>query len=216
MIYLFLGQDAPAKDQKIAELKKKTLKSPEAFRFDFEVLHAHKLDPQDLKKAFDSLPAVAPQRLLLVRGCHRLSPQNKKLVSEFAKSKSEKLVLILDSDEMSSKDTLIRTLGRGVQIVDFRKSQPLNAFDLTKAISFKKSVESLKILSQLLEDGTAPLQIMGALVWFWGQMRNRISSEEFEKGLIVLQEADSNIKRSRLKPEQALEVAVVELGLLIR
>jgi DNA polymerase III delta subunit len=216
MIYLFLGQDAPSKDQKIAELKKKILKPPESFRFDYEVLHAHKLDPQDLKKAFDSLPAVAPQRLLLVRECHRLSPQNKKLVSEFAKSKAEKCVLVLDSDEMTSKDAFIRTLGRGIQIVDFRKTQPLNAFDLTKAISFKKQVESLKILSQLLEDGTAPLQIMGALVWSWGQTRSRISSADFEKGLLVLQEADLNIKRSRLRPEHALEVAVVELGLLIR
>jgi hypothetical protein len=34
---------------------------------------------------------------------------------------------------------------------------------------------------------------------------------KFEKGLLALGEADLNIKRSRLKPEQALELLVVKL-----
>ena len=56
---------------------------------------------------------------------------------------------------------------------------------------------------------------MGALVWFWGKSQDRMPGERFRKGLLVLQEADVNIKRSRLKPEYAVEVAVIKLMRLL-
>ena len=62
---------------------------------------------------------------------------------------------------------------------------------------------------------TRTLQLMGGLVWFWGKLKQRISAEKFKKGLLHLQEADLNIKRSRIKAEYALEVLVVKLCLLI-
>ena len=51
---------------------------------------------------------------------------------------------------------------------------------------------------------------MGGLVWSWGKARSFARRENFQKGLVALQEADLNIKRSRLAPQQALEVLVVK------
>ncbi len=61
-----------------------------------------------------------------------------------------------------------------------------------------------------------PLQIMGALVWYWGKEGKACGKERFERGLKALEEADLNIKRSRLEPQYAVEKLVVELGLLLR
>ena len=74
MIYLFLGDDLPAKDARINEIKNKLFKnSQEALAFDFDNLDASQLGAGDtLKKAFLTLPVIAPHRLIVVRQVHKL------------------------------------------------------------------------------------------------------------------------------------------------
>ena len=76
---------------------------------------------------------------------------------------------------------------------------------MPRAMSSRNAGEALKILDELLESNVHPLQIMGGLVWYWGKERERLSPQSFYKGLTALEEADLNIKRSRLKPEHAVE-----------
>ena len=73
----------------------------------------------------------------------------------------------------------------------------------------------LKILNDVLDHGDHPLQILGALVWFWGKNKPRVNPERFQRGLNELQEADWNIKRSRLRPEHTLEILIVKLCSLV-
>src|SRR3989338_8874791 len=115
MTYLFLGQDPTAKDTKIAEFKKKFLTSAQALKFDYEVLHAHKLEPETLKKALMALPVLSKHRLIIVRECHKLSPPNKDLILEFVKSPGS-CVLILDSDKVEADDAFTKKLGRLVKV----------------------------------------------------------------------------------------------------
>jgi len=211
MIYIFLGEDTLAKDKEIDLLKQKFLSSPEALRFDYEVLHAHKLTAEDLKKALISLPAIASQRLVVIRECHRLSAQNQQLVADHVSSQFQDTVLILESGQMQAKDAWIRALGKKIILKDFKSRVPTDVFDLTKAISLRNKTEALKILTNLLEEGIHPLQIMGALLWSWGNTRNRMSQGQFEGGLAALQNADLNIKRSRMLPEHAMEMLIVQL-----
>ena len=211
MTYLFLGEDTLAKDQKITELKKKILPTPQAAQFDYESLSASKLDPEDLKKSLISLPAIASKRLIIIRDCHRLSAHNQELIVEFLEKSFQHAVLVLDSGEWDQKNSFLKKIRRMVELVEFSSSPKLNVFDLTKAIDLKKEVEALKILDQLTSGGTHPLQVLGGIVWFWGQTRSRLSAKQFEGGLLALQEADLNIKRSRLKPEYAVELLVVKL-----
>ena len=211
MTYLFLGEDTLAKDQKIAELKKKILVPPQSFQFDYELLSAAKLEPDVLKKALMAFAAIAAQRLIMIRECHRLSPQNQEIIFQFLEKSCNHAVLVLDADEWDHKNTFLKKVRRMVELVEFSTSSKLNVFDLTKAIDLKKESEALKILDHLTGQGIHPLQVLGTLVWFWGQARYSVSGEKFEKGLLALQEADLNIKRSRLKPEYAVEFLIVKL-----
>ena len=67
------------------------------------------------------------------------------------------------------------------------------------------------MLHGFYNQGMYPLQMMGALVWYWGKEGKALGPQRFEKGLKALEEADLNIKRSRFLPEYALEKLIVEL-----
>lgn len=216
MIHLLLGEDRLAKDEKISEIKRNCLSSPDALKFDYEVLSAVKLDSDELKKSLITLPAVSPQRLLLIRSIEKLNTKNKDILSEFMRLPDRPVVLILDSDQSSLKGEFFRELEAAAQVARFTTSgKKEDIWAMTRAMERRRPADALKILDALLEDGDAPLKVMGGLVWFWGSIRSRLSKEGFKKGLLVLQEADLNIKRSRLKPEHAVEVAVTQLSSLI-
>lgn len=211
MIYLLLGEDSLAKDQRIAEIKEKTLNTPEALKFDYEVLHADKLDRDILKQALIALPAVAKKRLIVLRTIQKLSPHNKKIILEFLETIDDRIVFILDADDANLKNSFITKVSAKAKVQKFPKGAKQNVFDMTRAMSARDPVEVFTILSELLSDGIHPLQILGGLIWYWGNTRNRMSADRFKKGLLILQEADLNIKRSRLKPEYAIEVLVTKL-----
>ena len=136
------------------------------------------------------------------------------MILEFIGNKADYAVLILETEE-DQTDSFIKKLRPLVKTVEFSKQAKLNVFDLTRVISEHRSAEALKILAQLQSQGDHPLQIMGGLVWFWGKSRGKLSVSRFENGLKALQEADLNIKRSRLEPDHALEVAVIKLCSLV-
>jgi len=216
MIYLLLGEDRSAKDQKIDEVKAKHLPSHDAVKLDYEILHGVKLDPAALKKSLIALPAVAKKRFVLIRSAEKLNTQNKKIVLNFIQEENSHVVLMLDSDEDSPKNTFFGKVTSAAKVMRCgRKTAKRNVFDMTRAMEGRNPSGALKILHDLLGRGDHPLQIMGGLVWFWGKSKNRLSADGFKKGLLVLQEADLNIKRSRLKPEQAVEIAVTKLSSLI-
>ncbi len=211
MIYLLLGEDAQAKDQKITELKKKILTSKESYDFDYEVLHALKLDPAILKKSLIALPALSKKRLVLIRILQKLDAKNKELILDFIQEKQDYLDLILDADQPEAIESFIAKISPKAQVFNFSKGSVQNVFDITKAIGLRNPTEALRILEELINQGSHPLQIMGGIVWFWGKNRGRLSADQFKIGLLILQEADLNIKRSRLVAQQAVEVAVVKL-----
>ena len=216
MIYLFLGEDRPAKEQQIAKIRSACLTSNDALKFDYEILHGVKLDPDVLKKALIALPGIAPKRLILIRTVEKLDPQNKNIILEFVQGENRHAVLILDSDEIPSNNKFfnqVMAVGKVMRFAPDGKKKDI--WTATRAIEQRNPSEALKIVSDLMEEGNPPLKILGALVWFWGDLKGRLPAEGFKKGLLVLQEADLNIKRSRLKPEHAVEVAVTQLSLLI-
>lgn len=216
MIYLLLGEDSVAKDHKIAELKIKILRSTEAVKFDYVVLHAAKLDAPEFKKILLELPAVADQRFIVLRTVQKLSAQNKKIFLEFMDQDPTHAAVVLDFDETAGKDDFFNQVSARAKVVHFQTRPRQNVFDMTKAISACDPTQALKILDELLLDENHPLQIMGGLVWFWGnRMKQRLSKDRFKKGLLELQEADLNIKRSRLKAEHTLEIVVVKLCSLL-
>ena len=216
MIYLLLGEDGEAKEQKISEIKAECLTSDDALKLDYEYLHGSKVDPAILKKALIALPAIAGKRLILIRTVGKLNIQNKKILLDFIQSENKHVVLILDSDETSSKNTFLQKISAVAKVIRVgRGAVKPNVFDMTKRMENCDSTGALKVLEYLMSSGDHPLQIMGGLVWFWGKSKNRLSADRFKKGLLILQEADLNIKRSRIKPEYAVEIVVTKLSSLI-
>lgn len=216
MVYLFFGEDRAAKERKIAEIKKKCLASGDARTLDYECLHAAKLSPAVLKKALLALPAVAQRRLVLIRAVDKLSAHNKNIILDFLRAENPHALLILDSDGADPRNRFFGEVTAAAQVMRFgRGAAKKNVFDVTRAMDRRNLTEALKILDDLIEDGNHPLQLMGGLVWFWGKSKRRVTPDRFKKGLMVLQEADLNIKRSRLRPEHAVEIAVTKLGSLM-
>jgi len=211
MIYIFIGKDIESKDKKIGELKKKYLTSKEAVEFDLVSLYSQKLDPKELKKNLISLPSVSSKRVIILHQFNKLKPDHKKIILGIAGGDHEHIVLILETDEENFNDSFTKSLRPFAKVIDLSSGKKMNVFDMTRAISMRKPKEAIKMLDGLLSSGDHPLQLMGGLVWFWGKAKSRMPAERFKKGLAALQEADLNIKRSRLKPEYALELLIVKL-----
>ena len=209
MVYLLLGEDSQAKDKKISEIKESLLKEPEALFFDFESLDAAYLSAASLKKSLLCLPSFSSKRVILIRHVQKLKNDPANVLAIFAKSPSDYCEVILEaSGEMKGP---LQDISSQVKVFTFGIKAQWNIFDMTKLISLKKTTEALKMLHEFYNHGMYPLQMMGALVWYWGKEGKALSPQKFEKGLQALQEADLNIKRSRLLPEYALEKLIVEL-----
>ncbi len=214
MIYFLLGQDTLAKDAQIAQLRNKILPSTDALPFDYELLEAGSMSADDLKKALMSLPAIASQRLIIIRESHRLTAHQQRIIKEWAESSTPHAVLVLDSHVWDLNDEFVKKV-KEAKIINFPVGKSPGVFDMTRAMERHNEIEALKILNQLFSSGIHPLQIMGGLVWWWSQLRRKMPGGRFEDGLVSLQETDFNIKRSRLKPEYALEMLVVKLCLCL-
>ncbi len=209
MIYLFLGEDTSAKDVQIAAIRSKLFQDPQALLFDFENYDAKDLDTDTLQQLLLTLPVLAPKRLILLRQIHKLKSADIQTLLHFCQKPSDHCDVILETPQK----TLTGELGKceaHCRTVQTSKPQR-SVFDMTKLIAQRRGAEALKMLHEFYEEGTYPLQIMGALVWFWGKEGKALDKQKFKRGLQALQEADLNIKRSKLNPQYAVEKVVVEL-----
>jgi len=215
MIYLIVGENSEKKEEKIQSLKKQFLQSPDSNLFDYEVFYGEKVDPQALRASLLALPILGGKRVVMVRHFTALNERCRNIVTEAAATSQDHCVLILEDEEVEAKSAFVRKLVGPVEVIDFKKEKKANVFNMTDALARRDPAGALHILDGLLADGAHPLQIMGGVVWFWRNRQGRTAQARYEKGLLFLQEADLNIKRSRLRPEYALEMLIVQLGGLV-
>jgi DNA polymerase III delta subunit len=211
MTYLLLGEDGQEKDTRISELKNKYLASPDARSFDYDVYYGNDLDPQTLKQALLALPAIAARRFVLIHAVHKLHAHHLKLLEDFIAPEQKHIVLVLESNEWTGTTDFVRKLKKAVKVIEFKQPEQKNVFAMTRLMTMRRTSEALQVLRELLAEGTHPLQILGGMIWYWGRQRERLDQQRFEKGLRILQQADVNIKRSRLDSHYAVELAVVKL-----
>ncbi len=212
MTYLLLGEDSLAKDQKITELKEQILPSSDAFAFDYESLDGAEVDARMLRKTFQTLPVISHRRMIVLRSVHKLDAQTKEILLQCVAQKRDDLVLVLEAGDTPASNAFIKNLAAHSKVINVAVRKRQNVFDVTNALSGRDPVGACAVLNDLFAQGDHPLQVMGGLIWFWGKSRPRLSDETFRKGLEALQEADLNIKRSRLKPEYGMELLVVKLA----
>lgn len=215
MNYLLTGDDLKAKDAKVSQIKSKLFKDGSALNFDFELLDAVGMPVDTLKKALITLPVINPKRLVLVRNAHKLKTADAAVLMEFLKHPRDHVDIIVETSEGALKGEL-KEAASVCTVTSTGQVSAGNVFDMTKHMAAGRTKEALALLNGFYAAGTHPLQIMGGLVWFWGKEGRPLGKAKFEYGLNALEEADLNIKRSRLNPEYAVEKVVVELTELLR
>ena len=215
MTCLLLGEDLKAKDAQIVRIKSQSFKDPRTLNFDFESLDAAHLPADTLKKALITLPVLSAKRLVLVRDIHKLRAPDASVLMQFLRQPADHVDVILESAQASFKGDLKDIAALCAASVLSGPPQG-NVFDIGKLMTAGKAREALALLNGFYTQGTHPLQIMPSLVWYWGKEGRALAKEKFERGLLALEEADLNIKRSRLKPEYAVEKLIVELMGLLR
>lgn len=209
MIYLLCGEDSQAKDKKINEIKASILKDEQAVFFDFESLDVSYVTAGTLKKSLVAIPSFSAKRVILIRHIEKLKNDAAQWLVNYANAPFDHCELILEASgelKASLKDLLPK-----VKVVTLGVKPALDVFEITNLMTSRKTAEALKKLPEFYRQGYHPLQLIGTLVWYWGKKGRALGPLRFEQGLKALEEADLNIKRSRLLPEYALEKLVVEL-----
>ena len=218
MHYLFLGPDSALRDEKLNQLKANLFPTADAQQMDFERLDGHKLSSEALKVALTSVPALAVRRLVLISRAEKLSKENLLTIEKFLSDSPENPVLFLEASAWDMKSGSRKAIRARLQVIGGLEKEGRNVFDMMDLVCAGNTAEALMLLRELLGRGEEEERMLGAMVWSWShKMRGRTSADRYKKGLLFLQEADHNLKRSRFPSrEQALETAVVKLSSMLK
>ena len=209
MVYLFIGQDSPAKDDKISALKKQLFSSKDSEDFNFDIIYADETDLKKLQEALLRLPLNAGQRMVWLRKCQKLKENVKDYLTRYVKNPLKHVVLVLDMERSDRRDGFQNEMARSSQVARFQEGMSVNAFTLGDEIDRRSVKSSLCILQKLLADGAKPETIMGALRYGWE--KSSLPLNEKKRRFKSLLNCDVDIKTGRLKPAFALERLIISL-----
>ena len=209
MIYLFTGEDEPAKQERISSLKKQLFPA-DTESFNYDSFYARELNLALLKELLGRLPVLAKQRLLVIKDILKLKPDIQEYILSRLKDLPQNIILILDVSKTSAEASrFISALLKTAKVISFKSPPETNAFDLARAIERKSSESALNILADLFANGERPERILGALRYQF--VRPGASPGENRNKIQLLLETDNNLKTGRIKPVFALEALVVKL-----
>ncbi len=212
-VYLFIGQDNLSKDIQLKRLKEEYLAKDTEY-FNFDILYAKELNLITLQERLLCLPLKSKKRVILIKDSQNLREDIEEFLLKYVKKPYPKIALILDINKYVANDGFIRQLLRYSQVFRFKEPPHLDAFTLSRSIDLRKTSYSLGVLNQLLRNGEKPERILGGLRYAW---ENRVTNRlETKKRLKLLLNCDIDIKTGRLKPDFALERAVINLCCLAK
>ncbi len=209
MVYLFIGQDSPAKDTKLTAIKQQFFTSKDSEDFNFDIIYADEIDLKKLQEAMLRLPLKAKQRLIWLRKCQKLKDNVKDYLTGYVKKPLKHVTLVLDTERYDKRDGFQNEMARNCQVVRFQGEMSASAFALGDEINRRNAPSALSILQELLADGAKPEAIMGALRYGWE--KSSLSVIEKKRRFKSLLNCDVDIKTGRLKPAFALERLIVSL-----
>jgi DNA polymerase III delta subunit len=218
MHYLLLGTDISLKDTQLQKIKREFFPDGDSFRMDCETLDGFKLSTEKLKIALLSLPALAERRLIIVRHAERLSQENLELLEDFLKSPQVHAAVVLDAATWEAKSEMRKNILLAVRTIGREEAAGANVFDMMNLVGRGDSVGALRILKEVIDREGEPERVLGGMLWSWSnKIKPRVPVGKYKKGLLILQEADHQLKRVRF-PERgyALEIALVRLFYLLK
>jgi len=208
MVYLFIGQDSPAKDIALKRIKDEFL-PPRLEDFNLDVLYPEKLSLDSLQERLLGIPVKSPKRIILIRNAQKLQKGLSDFIVEWSARQNNNIILILDIEERAKSNTFVSSLNKCAKVINFKEEAPPNTFDLSRQIESRQVSLALNTLGRLIKEGERPERILGGLRYsLEGNIMNSIA---FRRRLKLLLNCDIEIKTGRLKPVFALEKLVVNL-----
>ena len=218
MDHLLYGPDIELKIKTFHAIRAEVFSSADARTLDFETLDAHKLTPETLKIALMSLPAMGSRRLVHVYRAEKLDKQNLELLTIFLREPHPHVTVVLEAETWDDSAKMRQPLGPLLKKTGSQAPVRSDVFALMNAVQAGDSSTALRALNTLFSDGEQPEKLLGGMAWAWSnKAKARLPEDSYKKGLLLMQEADIALKRSRFPDrDNALEVLVVRLSLLAR
>ena len=209
MIYLFIGEDELAKQEKIQSFKKQLF--PQAVEpFNYDVFSAKELTLFLFKEALHRIPLSAKSRLLVIKDMLKLKTDIQEYCLSHAKALPDTITIIFDAGRMPREENkFLNEMLKIAKVVNFKAAESSNAFGLARVIERKQPEHALTILADLFSAGEKAERILGALRY--QLVKHSVTLEDKKKKINLLLETDMSLKTGKLKPEFALEVLVVKL-----
>ena len=209
MMYLLIGEDELAKQEKIQSLKKQ-LFPPELEPFNYDVFSAKELTLPLLTQALGRIPVKAKTRLLVIKDMLKLKSALQEYCVKHLKAQAEKSTIVFDVGRMpEERNIFLSHMLKITEVAHFKTAGSVNAFSLARAIEKKNADSALVLLADLFKAGEKAERILGGLRY---QLVKQSSTlEDKRKKVNFLLETDVNLKTGKLKPEFALEMLVVKL-----
>lgn len=217
--YLLIGLKPEDRDARLATLRSNFFLTPEALKFDCETFDGNKLSAKTLQIALYSYPAIAGKKLVVVRRAEKLEDNVLEMIVRFLDDNNAHVVLVLDAGSWDGRHSIKKDIRERLQPAIAAAIEKVHTvFDMMDTAFGGSIADGLKFLNLLLDRGEVEEKLLGGMIWHWSnRVKGRVPADKYKKGLLVLQEADENLKRSKFpKREHALEVALVKLTSLLR
>lgn len=216
MVYLFVGEDELAKQEKIQSLKSELFEGAGrgalAESFNYESFYAKELTLPLLNEALSRIPAGVKQRLLVIKDILRFKDNFQNFLLSRVDNLPNDLIIVFDIISIPrEQNPLLNKLLEVAKVIHFKSKKKTNAFDLAYEIERKQVGSALNILADLFRAGEKPERILGALGYQF--TRQSLNPDERLKKTDLLLAADVTIKTGKLKAQFALEMLVVRLCL---
>ncbi len=208
MLYLFIGQDLPAKDAALKRIKEESL-TRKLEDFNLDVLYAEKLTLKELQEKLLSIPLNSHKRIVLIKDAQELQKAIDDFIAVWAARQDKSTILILDIGSERTKAAFLRSLSKYAKVIRFKEEIIPSAFNLSRQIEKRQSGKALLILNQLIKEGEPVERILGGLRY--SLENNMVNPRGLRLRLKLLLNCDIEIKTGRLKPVFALEKLVVNL-----
>ncbi len=209
MLYLFIGEDELAKQEKIQSFKKEFF-PPELEPFNYEAFLAKELTLSLCKEALSRVPVSANHRLLVIKDTLKVKDEVKAYLLSRLGDLPSNVAVVFDMSRMPQEENKFFTsLCKAAKVIHFKSKEEVNAFGLARAIERKQPGYALDILSELFKAGEKAERILGALRYQF--VRHSLNAEDRKKKISLLLETDVSIKTGKLKAEFALEALVIKL-----
>lgn len=207
-LYLLAGEDIPAKDAALEQIKSACLPEQKTRDFNLDIVHGRDMTVQSLQEKLLFLPLESCKRLVIIRHCQDLKADAKRFLIEYCGQPHSGITLVLDFDRYDRKEMCIAALSSVGKLQVFRQEYSRNVFDLSRAIEAGKTAESLRILNHLLDKGEKPEMLLGGLR---ASLTRKIPPKKALTVNQLLLQCDVTVKTGALKPLFALERLIVSL-----